>query len=179
MLNEKPRQKTLDQVIKSITSDLSPPYNVQIQKDASKTRAIIVLWQGNLILLWIACVFGSIFSGCIVMQCCPYYRWCIYVDTREHDTRKVDLVFGVSTNRFRNLVTCILTPICCSPKVNKEYERTFEAVTAAVRSGGVQVHTDTSQDSYQEVITSKRINDRKFLKYGLSAVLNEGEVEVV
>ena len=94
LLNETQRKKTLKKAINTIRDECTPPYRMRVQYDASGTRAIVTLYQGNLIMLWIACVFGTIFAGCIVMYCLPYYRWRVYIDTRE-DSR-LDVAFGVS-----------------------------------------------------------------------------------
>ena len=166
----------MEKTIKAIKDELAPPYNMSVKMDSSGTRAIVTLWQGNLILLWIACVFGAIFSGCVVMYCCPYYRWRIYVDTRTDD--KVDLIFGISANKARSCAECVLVPICCSKRVKNEYRVTHEAIRGALRRAGVRV-ADESPDTYEEIMSSKRINDRKFLKRGISSAIVERGSSVV
>ena len=170
LLNESSRQKTLEKAIKAVKDEVVPPYHISVRMDASGTRAIVTLSQGNLLLLWFACVFGAIFSGCVVMYCFPDYRWRISLDTRSDN--QVDVVFGVPANKLRSCAECVLTPICCSGKVKKEYQTIHEAIRGALQRSGVRT-TDESPETFEEIISSEGISDRKFLKCGISSTVLE------
>lgn len=172
LLNETQRKKTLKKAINTIRDECTPPYRMRVQYDASGTRAIVTLYQGNLIMLWIACVFGTIFAGCIVMYCLPYYRWRVYIDTRE-DSR-LDVAFGVTDSKCLGVLECVLVPICCSGKVKKEYRKVHEDIRSGLRKNSLQL-TDNSPDTYNDYIKSNKINSRKFLKHGLSQAMAEEE----
>jgi len=172
LLNESQRKKTLKKAINTLRDECTPPYRMRVQYDASGTRAIVTLYQGNLIMLWIACVFGTIFAGCIVMYCLPYYRWRVYIDTRE-DSR-LDVAFGVTDSKCLGVLECVLVPICCSFKVKKEYAKVHEDIRSGLRKNSLQL-TDNSPDTYNDYIKSNKINSRKFLKHGLSQAMAEEE----